>query len=77
MIFMDGEYENFHRGIPRQVTKIGLYLYYTILYFTHQCDQLLWSHDLDSCFRNHNVNPGYEVQIDKPLLCTKTVIYLF
>ena len=44
MITLDGEYEIFHRGILRQVTKIGLYLYYTTLYFSHQ----VWSYEFDS-----------------------------
>ena len=56
MITLDGEYEIFHRGILRQVTKIGLYLYYTTLYFFHQ----VWSCEFDSGSKNHNISPSYE-----------------
>ena len=73
MITMDGEYEIFHHGILRQVTKIGLYLYYTTLYFSHQ----VGSYDLDSGSKNCNISPDYEVQREKLLFCTKTFISLY
>ena len=46
-------------------------VYTRIIPFFIRPHQLLRSHDLNSCSRNHNVIPGYEVKLDKLLFLHK------